>query len=81
LPNGFNTSTPALPAATGAGNKVTNIKGYPVMVYQTGGVDPRKTDRLSNTLSIGGATSFRLLPSKSVYANATVPTLWVWEGL
>lgn len=84
---GWDTSTPAVPTATGSANKVTNTNTYPVQIFQsvsgsaapTGQhiIDYHATDNPINV----GVTSFILGPGESVYYTGNLPTNWIWFGM
>jgi hypothetical protein len=78
---GFSITTPAVPAGTGSGNKVTNTFPFPVRVYAVGASGGHIIDPLGNDSALGvDPLELTLDPQAAYYVATTAPSAWKWYG-
>ena len=80
-PQGWATTTPALPAATGSADAVQNENAYPVRVTMKGNAGTHITDPTADVLLPADPVEITLNPGQKIYFATTVPTAWAWFGV
>ena len=79
---GFALTTPALPAATGSADAVTNTFPFPVRVFQAGESGTHIVDSAGNDVLLpADPAEVTLDPGDKIYYATTVATSWRWYGV
>ena len=80
-PKGFSITTPALPAAIGSADAVTNTFPYAVWVFQAGESGTHIIDTNGNDVLLPADPAVVTLePGDKIYYATTVATSWKWYG-
>ena len=81
-PQGFAITTPALPAAVGSADAVTNTFPFVVRIFQAGESGTHVVDNAGNDVLLpADPAEVTLDPGDKIYYATTVATSWKWYGV